>query len=67
LTDFALTLERSLHGFQMTHMLVDDDQLAAFLPRMTKLMERRRSSLSLTTPSRCSPTTAVGATHDGAR
>ena len=41
LTDFALTLERYLDGFQMTHVL-DDGQLAAFLPRMTELMERRR-------------------------
>ncbi len=42
LTDFALTLERYLDGFQMAHMIVDEDQLAAVLPRMTELMERRR-------------------------
>ena len=42
LTDFALTLERYLPGFQMAHVLVNDDQLAAFLPRLTELMKLRR-------------------------
>jgi hypothetical protein len=42
LTDFALTLERYLDGFQMLHVLVDDDQLTAFLPRFTELMGRCR-------------------------
>lgn len=42
LTDFALTLERYLDGFQMAHVLADEGQLAAFLPRITELMEKRR-------------------------
>jgi tetratricopeptide (TPR) repeat protein len=55
LTDFALTLERYLPGFQMAHACVSapvlargDDPpdppggLTAFLPRLTELMERRR-------------------------
>ena len=42
LTDFALTLERYLPGFQMAHLLADPAELAAFLPRLTELMERRR-------------------------
>ncbi len=32
LTDFALTMERYLPGFQMVHVLADGDTLAAFLP-----------------------------------
>jgi tetratricopeptide (TPR) repeat protein len=42
LTDFALRLERYLPGFQMADSLVSADRLAAFLPRLTELMERRR-------------------------
>ena len=42
LTDFALTLERYLDGFQMAHVLVSEDHLTAFLPRLTELMEQRR-------------------------
>jgi tetratricopeptide (TPR) repeat protein len=42
LTDLAFTLERSIDGFQMTHVLADENQLAAFLPRLTELMERSR-------------------------
>jgi tetratricopeptide (TPR) repeat protein len=42
LTDFALTLERYLDGFQLAHALVDENQLAAFLPRLTELLEQRR-------------------------
>ena len=41
LTDFALTLERYLDGFQMATCSTSD-KLAAFLPRLTELMERRR-------------------------
>ena len=40
LTDFALTLERYLDGFQMAHLLTSADSLAGFLPRLTELMER---------------------------
>jgi len=42
LADFALTVERYLPGFQMAHELVTSDRLAAFLPRLTDLMERHR-------------------------
>jgi tetratricopeptide (TPR) repeat protein len=42
LTGFALTLERYLDGFQMAHVLADENQLAAFLPRLTELTEQRR-------------------------
>jgi hypothetical protein len=42
LTDFAITLERELPGFQMVHVLADDDRLQVFLPRLTELAERRR-------------------------
>jgi tetratricopeptide (TPR) repeat protein len=43
LPDFALTLERELPGFQMIHVLADQDKLTAFLPRLTELMEQRRA------------------------
>ena len=42
LTDFALTLERYLDGFQMIDILADPGQLAGFLPRLTELVEQRR-------------------------
>jgi hypothetical protein len=42
LTDFALTLERDLPGFQMIHVLADDTKLTAFLPTLTQLLEERR-------------------------
>src|SRR5262249_8571825 len=42
LTDFALTLERYLDGFQMADSLVSAERLAAFWPRLAKLMEQRR-------------------------
>ena len=42
LTDFALTLERYLDGFQMADSLVSAERLAAFLPRLAELMEQRR-------------------------
>jgi AAA domain len=42
LTDFALTLERDLPGFQMVHVLADDARLAAFVPTLTQLVEERR-------------------------
>jgi tetratricopeptide (TPR) repeat protein len=45
LTDFALTLERYLPDFQMAHELVTSDRLAAFLPRLTELMNRCRMLL----------------------
>jgi tetratricopeptide (TPR) repeat protein len=42
LTDFALTLERCLPGFQMAHLVHDANQLTSFLPQLTELTERRR-------------------------
>lgn len=42
LTDFAFTLERDLPGFQMVHVLENPDTFAAFLPRLTELVKRRR-------------------------
>jgi hypothetical protein len=42
LTDFALTLERYLDGFQMAHTCVSAETLARFLPRLTELMKRSR-------------------------
>ena len=42
LTDFALTLERRLPGFQMVHVLADETSVAGFLPELTELAERRR-------------------------
>jgi len=42
LTDFALTLERYLPGFQMADALVPPDRLAAFLPRLGELAKRCR-------------------------
>lgn len=42
LTDFALTLELKLPGFQMVHVLENPDKFAAFLPQLTELVERRR-------------------------
>ena len=42
LTDFALTLERYLPGFQMVHMLTSQDRLDAFLPRFAELAEQHR-------------------------
>ena len=57
LTDFALTLERSLPGFQMAHLVHDPSQLTSFLPELTELLLRRRLLLvidnaeSLLTPS----------------
>ena len=42
LTEFALTLERHLPGFQMVDALASAERLAAFLPRLTELLEQRR-------------------------
>jgi tetratricopeptide (TPR) repeat protein len=42
LTDFALTLERYLPGFQLAHVLASRKSLAGFLPRLTGLAEQRR-------------------------
>jgi hypothetical protein len=42
LTDFALTLERYLDGFQMAHLLVSAETLDRFLPLLTQLLEERR-------------------------
>ena len=42
LADFALTLERNLPGLQMVHLLADTAGLAAFLPKLTELVELRR-------------------------
>jgi hypothetical protein len=41
LTDFALSLERGLPGFQMAHALVSPPGVRELLPRLTQLMERR--------------------------
>jgi tetratricopeptide (TPR) repeat protein len=43
LTDFALTLERDLPGFQMIHVLADAAKLAVFTLELTELVERRRA------------------------
>ena len=43
LADFALTLERELPGFQMVHVLADEEKLTAFLPPLTELAEQRRA------------------------
>ena len=42
LTNFTLTMEQELPGFQMSHLLTDTAKLAGFLPQLTELMERRR-------------------------
>jgi len=42
LTRFALSLEAGLRGLQMVHLLEDQAQLAAFLPKLTELLERHR-------------------------
>ncbi len=78
LTDFALTMERYLDGFQMADVLASPGKLAGFLPRLTELVERRRvltvidNAESLLTegnqtPSRCSQKGTSGATTAGGR
>jgi hypothetical protein len=47
LTDFALTLERYLEGFQMAHVVGSERQLADFLPRLTELMEQSRLLIAI--------------------
>lgn len=42
LTRFALSLETGLPGLQMVRLLEDQARLAAFLPELTELLERRR-------------------------
>jgi hypothetical protein len=42
LTGLAFTLERYFDDFQMAHVLADESQLAAFLPRLTELMRQNR-------------------------
>jgi hypothetical protein len=42
LTRFALSLETGLPGLQMAHLLDEKTGLAAFLPRLTELLERHR-------------------------
>jgi hypothetical protein len=42
LTDFVLTLEQQLNGFQMIHVLTDEAKLTGFLPTLTELMEQNR-------------------------
>ena len=42
LTEFALTLERYLPGFQMVDALASPERLAASLPWLTELLEQRR-------------------------
>jgi hypothetical protein len=42
LTRFTLTLETSLPGLQMVHLLEDEAKLEAFLPTLTELLERHR-------------------------
>jgi hypothetical protein len=43
LTEFVLTLEKWLPGFQMVHVLADPERLEAFLPQLTEVCERRRA------------------------
>ncbi len=47
LTEFALTLEKRLPGFQMVHVLADPERLAAFLPELTEVCERRRALIMI--------------------
>jgi len=47
LTDFALTLERYLPGFQMIHVLADEAKLTEFAPLLTELLERHRVMIVL--------------------
>jgi tetratricopeptide (TPR) repeat protein len=47
LTDFALTLELELPGFQMVHVLADEASLAGFVPRLTELVQRRRVLIAI--------------------
>lgn len=42
LTRFAITLERSLPGLRMAHLLDDQAALDGFLPGLTELLENRR-------------------------
>ena len=42
LTRFALTLETSIEGLQLVHLLDDQAKLAGFLPQLTELLERNR-------------------------
>jgi tetratricopeptide (TPR) repeat protein len=42
LDDLAHTLERYFDDFQMARALAEENQLTAFLPRLTELMERNR-------------------------
>ena len=42
MTDFALTLERYLNGFQVAHLLTSAGGLSGFLPRLTTLMQESR-------------------------
>jgi tetratricopeptide (TPR) repeat protein len=42
LSQFAVALENGLPGFKMVHLLEDPQQLAAFLPQLTELLEQRR-------------------------
>jgi hypothetical protein len=42
LTRFALTLETSIEGLQLVHLLDDQAKLAGFLPVLTELLERNR-------------------------
>jgi hypothetical protein len=62
LTDFALTLERHLDGIQMADSLMSADALAAFLPSLTELLERRR--LLIVVDNAESLLSRVGAWHD---
>ena len=42
LTDFALTLEQCLPGFQMAHVLVSAEALTSFLPKLAELVKQHR-------------------------
>jgi tetratricopeptide (TPR) repeat protein len=42
LTEFALTLERTLRGVKLVHLLDDETRLAGFWPFLTELCERHR-------------------------
>jgi hypothetical protein len=67
LTDFALTLERYLEGFQMVHLVSDAGKLAGFLPRPTELMERSRILIVIDNAESPSPTAVSGATIGGGK
>ena len=65
LTDFALTMERYLNGFQMVDVLAEPGKLARFLPRLTGCWGSAGCLSSSTTSSRCSQKVTGGVTTSG--